>query len=266
MGKVVSIANQKGGVGKTTTAINLSACISALEKKVLVIDIDPQANTTSGLGLNKKEIKENNEPTIYDLLLTDEEDIEDYSPYIRKTKLKYLDVIPSESDLAGAEIELASVFGREMKLKIHIDRLKDIYDYIFIDCPPSLGLLTVNSFVASDSVLIPIQTEYFALEGLADLLNTIKIIQKRLNKKLTIEGILLTMFDSRVKLAKQVANEIKEWFGDKVYNTIIPKNVRLAEAPSHGKPIILYDILSTGAESYMKLAKEFLRRNRDYKK
>jgi chromosome partitioning protein len=252
MAKIISIANQKGGVGKTTTAVNLSACIAAKGKKVLLIDIDPQGNATSGLGVKSKENK-----SIYNVLV-DEVKIEDT---LEATVVKKLDVCPANIDLAGAEVELVSMVSRETRLKDAIESVKDAYDYIFIDCPPSLGLITLNAFTASDSVLVPIQCEYYALEGLGQLINTIKLVQKHLNKSLEIEGVVLTMFDARTNLSTQVATEVEKYFGNKVFQTIIPRNIRLSEAPSHGLPITLYDNDSKGAETYKKLAKELLNLN-----
>ena len=252
MGKVVSIANQKGGVGKTTTAINLSALVAKKGKKVLLIDADPQGNATSGFGLDK-----NSEFSTYDLLINDVE----IANTVKKTGIKNLDICPTNMNLAGAEVELVSVVGREYKLKDKIDKAKDNYDFIFIDCPPSLGLVTLNALAASDSVLIPVQCEYFALEGVGELLKTIDLVKKYYNKSLTIEGALLTMYDSRTKLSNQVVEEVKKYFKDRVFETLIPRNVRLSEAPSYGKPISSYDPFSKGARSYDKLAKEFLKKN-----
>ena len=252
MAKVIAIANQKGGVGKTTTAVNLSACVAEKGKKVLLIDIDPQGNATSGLGVDAKDKK-----SIYNVLIDDIE-IRDT---ICHTMIKKLDVCPANINLAGAEIELVSMVSRETRLKDAVDLIKDEYDYIFIDCPPSLGLITLNSFTASDSVLVPIQCEYYALEGLGQLVNTIKLVQKHLNKDLVIEGVLLTMYDSRTNLSEQVANEVERFFGNKVFQTVIPRNIRLSEAPSHALPINLYDAESKGAETYKKLAKELIKLN-----
>lgn len=248
--KVIAIANQKGGVGKTTTAVNLSSCLAIAEKKTLLIDIDPQANTTSGLGIDKEKIS----LTIYEVLI-EEKPIADA---IIKTEIPFLDLIPSHMRLVGAEVELVNQIARERKLTAALEPVLEQYEYILIDCPPSLGLLTINTLTAADSVLIPIQCEYYALEGLGQLLNTIRLIQKHLNPALKIEGVLLTMYDSRLNLSKQVAEEARRYFSGKVYETIISRNVRLSEAPSFGKPIILYDILSTGAENYLALAKEVL--------
>ncbi len=252
MAKVISIANQKGGVGKTTTAVNLSACIAQKGKRVLLVDIDPQGNATSGLGVEAHEDK-----SIYNVLV---EDL-DISETIQNTMIKKLDVCPANINLAGAEIELVSMVSRETRLKDAIEKIRDEYDYIFIDCPPSLGLITLNSFTASDSVLVPIQCEYYALEGLGQLVNTIKLVQKHLNKELEIEGVVLTMFDSRTNLSTQVAQEVEKYFSNKVFQTVIPRNIRLSEAPSHGLPISLYDPDSKGAETYKKLAKELIKIN-----
>jgi chromosome partitioning protein len=248
--KVICIANQKGGVGKTTTAVNLSASIAVAEKKVLLIDIDPQGNSTSGMGFNKVGSKE----TIYEALLRGT----GMKGTIQKTALPFLDVIPSNTDLIGAEVELIQERDREKKLDHLIKEVEGDYDYIFIDCPPSLGLLTINSLTAAHSVLIPLQCEYYAMEGLSQLLKTIQLIKQALNPKLKIEGILLTMFDGRNNLALQVALELRKHFKDKVFETVIPRNIRLSEAPSHGKPVLLYDIHSKGAESYLNLAREIL--------
>ncbi len=257
MGKIISIANQKGGVGKTTTSINLSTVLAKRNKKTLLIDADPQGNTTSGVGIDQ-EIK----LSIYDVLI-DETEIKEA---IIKTQIKNLDVCPSNIDLAGAEVELVSMMSREQRLKEKLDIIKNEYDYIIIDCPPSLGLITLNAFTASDSVLIPVQCEYYALEGLGQLLNTVNLVKKHLNKNLEIEGALLTMFDSRTNLAKQVVDEVKKYFGDKVYKTVIPRNVKLSEAPSYGMPIILYDARSKGAKCYDKLGKELIKNNEDNNK
>ncbi|MFS8652119.1 MAG: AAA family ATPase [Caldibacillus sp.] len=251
MSKIISIANQKGGVGKTTTAVNLSACLAYIGKRVLLIDIDPQGNATSGVGIEKADV----EHCIYNVLI-DEIDIEQV---ILPTQVENLEVIPATIQLAGAEVELVSLISRELRLKKSLESVKDRYDYILIDCPPSLGLLTLNSLTASDTVVIPVQCEYYALEGLSQLLNTIRLVQKHLNPDLMIEGVLLTMFDARTNLGIQVIEEVKKYFQDKVFRTIIPRNVRLSEAPSHGQPIILYDPRSRGAEVYLELAKEVVR-------
>jgi chromosome partitioning protein len=250
MARVICIANQKGGVGKTTTAVNLSASIAVAEKKVLLIDIDPQGNSTSGVGLSK----ETSNGTIYHALLRGS----GLKEMIQKTALAYLDVIISNTDLIGAEVELIQEKDRERKLDRLIKEVEADYDYIFIDCPPSLGLLTINSLTAAHSVIVPLQCEYYAMEGLGQLLKTIRLIKQSFNPKLEIEGILLTMFDGRNSLSHQVAHEVKRHFKDKVFKTIIPRNVRLSEAPSYGKPVLLYDIHSKGAESYLNLAREIM--------
>lgn len=248
MGKIIAIANQKGGVGKTTTSVNLSACLAHLGKKVLLIDSDPQGNATSGVGINKGDV----EDCIYNILI-DDVPVRDV---ILPTAIENLKVVPATISLAGAEIELVSTISREVRMKQAIRDIKDDYDYVIIDCPPSLGLLTLNALTASDSIIIPVQCEYYALEGLSQLLSTVRLVQKHLNEELYIDGVLLTMFDARTNLGIQVIEEVKKYFQDKVYKTIIPRNVRLSEAPSHGKPIILYDPRSKGAEVYLELAKE----------
>jgi len=248
--KTISISNQKGGVGKTTTAVNVSSCIAVAEYKVLVVDIDPQANTTSGFGIDQKKVRN----SIYEVLINDL----DVNKAIVKTQLDYLDLLPSHVRLVGAEVELVSAITREKILERALANLEKQYDFIFIDCPPSLGLLTLNALTAADSVLIPIQCEYYALEGLSQLLNTVRLVQKHLNTRLEIEGVLLTMFDGRLNLSRQVADDVRKYFGDKVYKSVILRNVRLSEAPSHGKPIILYDAVCSGAENYMSLATEIL--------
>ena len=257
MGKVISVANQKGGVGKTTTTVNLGTLLAKKGKKVLLIDADPQGNATSGLGVDKEV-----ELSTYDILVNDtgiEETLED-------TIIKNLKICPSNINLAGAEVELVSMMSREQRLKEKLDVVKDYFDYILIDCPPSLGLITLNSFTASDSVLIPVQCEYFALEGLGQLINTINLVKKHLNKSIYIEGALLTMYDIRTNLSNQVVKEVKKYFDNKVYKTVIPRNVRLSEAPSYGMPITEYDPKSKGAKSYTKFAKEFLKINEEEKK
>ncbi len=255
MGKVIALFNQKGGVGKTTTNVNLSACIAIKGKKMLIIDIDPQGNTTSGFGIDKNSTEFN----IYDALLGDE----DIRNCIVKTKYENIDIVPSNVQLAGAEIELTELSEREYRFKKMIQGIKDGYDYVFVDCPPSLGLLTINSLTGVDSVIIPIQCEYYALEGVSQLMNTIQLIKRSLNPKLEIQGVVLSMFDGRTNLSIQVVDEVKRYFKGKVYRTIIPRNVRLAEAPSHGMPIIEYDPKSKGAEAYDELAEEFLELEED---
>ena len=254
MGKVIAIANQKGGVGKTTTAVNLSACLGKKGKKTLLIDIDPQGNTTSGLGVDHRNV----ELSVYDALINDV-DIEDT---LVKTEFDNLWVCPANINLAGAELELVAKPEREYILKKAIAKVKDKFDFIFIDCPPSLGLITLNSFAATDSVLVPIQCEYYALEGLSQLTNTIKMVKKALNPALMLEGVLLTMFDARTNLSIQVVDEVKKFFPEKVFKTVIPRNVRLSEAPSFGQPIIEYDKHSRGAECYNQLADEVIKRNK----
>lgn len=252
MAKVIAVANQKGGVGKTTTAINLSSCLAVAEKKTLLIDIDPQANSTSGVGFDKAKV----ESSIYDVLIGRKNMVDIITP----TELSFFNVAPSSISLVGAEVEMVGMMSREKILAHALAPIIDMYDYIIIDCPPSLGLLTVNALTAAHSVLIPIQCEYYALEGLGQLLHTIKLVQGNLNPGLEIEGVLLTMYDRRLNLSRQVADEARRFFDSRVYDTIINRNVRLSEAPSFGKPIILYDILSSGAENYMALTKEVLSR------
>ena len=253
MVRVISLANQKGGVGKTTTTINLGACLAELGQRVLVIDIDPQGNTTSGLGIKKVDVAQD----IYDVIIN-EMPLPDA---ILHTKRPRLDIVPATIQLAGAEIELTSMMARETRLKEAIQTVTDSYDYILVDCPPSLGQLSINAFTASNSIIIPVQSEYYALEGLSQLLNTIRLVQKHFNPDLKIEGVLLTMYDARTNLGNQVVNEVRNYFGDHFYHTIIPRNTRLAEAPSYGLPIIDFDRKSRGATVYLQLAKEVMRNN-----
>ena len=257
MGKVISVANQKGGVGKTTTTINLSTILAKKGKRIMLIDADPQGNATSGVGVDKEV-----ELSFYDVLTNDTEIIDT----LEKTEIRNIVVCPSNINLAGAEVELVSMMSREQRLKEKLDKIKERFDYIFIDCPPSLGLITLNAFTASDSVLIPVQCEYYALEGLGQLLNTINLVKKHLNKDIQIEGALLTMYDMRTNLSNQVVKEVKRYFNNKVYKTVIPRNVRLSEAPSYGMPITEYDPRSKGAKSYEKFAKEFLKINDEERK
>ena len=251
MGKAIAIFNQKGGVGKTTTNINLAACLAIKGKKILIIDIDPQGNTTSGVGISKRDL----DVTTHEILVEDDQHPEDA---VIATGIKNLDIMPASVQLAGAEVELIQLTGRDKRLKKAIDHLKPQYDYIFVDCPPSLGLLTINSLTAVDSVLIPIQCEFYALEGVSQLMSTIDIVKKNTNPDLEIQGVILSMFDGRTNLSIQVVEEVKKYFREKVYTTVIPRNVRLAEAPSHGMPVIQYDPKSAGAIACMEFADEFL--------
>lgn len=250
MAKIIAVANQKGGVGKTTTAVNLSACLAYLGKRVLLVDNDPQGNSSSGLGIDKGHV----DKSIYDVLINEVE----LKTVIRKTMMENLFICPSNIQLAGAEVELVNQIMRESRLKAALNEVRDEFDYILVDCPPSLGLLTLNSLTAADTILVPIQCEYYALEGLSQLMNTVKLVRKHLNPALEVEGVVLTMFDSRTNLSLEVVESVRSYFNDKVYGTLIPRNVRLSEAPSHGLPIIIYDKTSKGAESYVGLAKEVI--------
>jgi chromosome partitioning protein len=252
LGKIIVIANQKGGVGKTTTAVNLSASVAVAEHRTLLVDADPQSNATSGVGVDPPP-----EKTTYEVLI----DGLDAGEAVVPTQMPYLSLLPSHINLVGAEIEMVEIPDREKMLRNALISVRENYQYIFIDCPPSLGLLTVNALAAADSVLIPVQCEYYALEGLGQLLNTINLVKKSLNEQLDLEGVLLTMYDSRLRLSNQIVDEVRKYFGEKVYATLISRNVRLSEAPSFGKPIILYDAVSSGARNYMQLAQEFLKRN-----
>jgi chromosome partitioning protein len=251
--KIIALSNQKGGVGKTTSAVNIASFLAITETPVLIIDMDPQANASTALGIQKNEVSQ----SIYEVIINNI----NIKKCIQKTEIDYLDIVPSSSQLAGAEIELVSMFTRESVLKESLREVMGKYKYIIIDCAPSLGLLTINVLTASHSIIIPVQCEYYALEGLSQLLNTIRKIQNNLNTKLEIEGILVTMYDSRLNLSQQVLQEVKEYFGEKVYKTLINRNVRLGEAPSYGKPIVLYDAASTGSQNYMNLVSEILNQN-----
>ena len=254
MGKIITLANQKGGVGKTTTTINLGASLAALDKKVLIVDADPQANASSGLGIDVRKLTK----SIYECIIENAEPGEAVLP----TEVPNLSIIPSHIDLVGAEIEMLSFQNREKVLKELLNKVKDQYDYLLIDCSPSLGLITVNALTAADSVIIPVQCEYFALEGISKLLNTIKIIKSKLNPELEIEGFLLTMYDSRLRLANQIYEEVKKHFGEMVFNTVIQRNIKLSEAPSYGQPVLLYDADSKGSLNHIQLAKELIAKNK----
>ncbi|MGX7132084.1 MULTISPECIES: ParA family protein [Enterococcus] len=254
MGRIISVANQKGGVGKTTTTVNLGACLAYAGKKILLVDIDAQGNATSGVGIRKPDVVKD----VYDVLVNEEPIKHAILPSSREN----LDIVPATIQLAGAEIELTSMMARESRLKTALEEVRDEYDFVFIDCPPSLGHLTINAFTASDSILIPVQCEYYALEGLSQLLNTVRLVQKHFNPTLKIEGVLLTMYDARTNLGAEVVEEVRRYFQEKVYDTIIPRNVRLSEAPSHGLSIVDYDLRSKGAEVYQALAKEVLAREK----
>ena len=255
MARVIAIANQKGGVGKTTTAVNLAASLAAAEQRTLLVDGDPQGNATSGIGVDRERIG----ATVYDLLIGESPAAD---ATIRNVHFKHLDVLPATPDLAGAEVELVDRPDRDRRMRGAIAQVRGEYDYVLIDCPPSLGLITLNMLAAADALLIPLQCEYYALEGLSQLLNTVHLIQRNVNPELAIDGVLLTMYDTRLNLSRQVASEAREYFGGQVFETVVPRNVRLAEAPSFGKPIILYDVASVGAQAYISVAKELLSRRR----
>ncbi len=255
MGKTISIVNQKGGVGKTTTAVNLAACVGYMGKKVLIVDIDPQGNATSGFGINKKNVQK----STYDMIVSGL----DASQVVQKTEFRNVDILPANMNLAGAELELIDIENREMRLKNCLAIVKSQYDFIFLDCPPALGLITLNALSCSDSLLVPIQCEYYALEGLSQLMNTVRQVKRLYNPLLELEGVLLTMFDGRLNLTQQVVGEVKRFFPNKVYSTVIPRNVRLSEAPSFGQPVLYFDRGSRGSTSYYALAEEFLKHNKN---
>lgn len=255
MAKIISFSNQKGGVGKTSTCVNMAAAIALRGKKVLLIDIDPQGNATTGLGFSKSEL----ENSVYSVLIEDKP----ISEALQKTEIKGLDLLPSSIDLAGAEVELVYQKNRENKLNYALRQISTVYDYVMIDCPPSLGLLTINALASSDSVIIPIQSEYFAMEGLSQLMNSIKLVNQHLNPNLKIEGVVITMYDGRALISKQISAEIHKYFGKRMFNTVIPRNIRVSEAPSHGVPVMLHDPRSSGAKAYVALADEFLSRQKN---
>lgn len=253
MGKTIAIVNQKGGVGKTTTAVNLAAAVGAKGKKVLLVDIDPQGNATSGMGIEKRQLQS----SAYDILINDSK----ASDVIKTSKFKNVDILPANMNLAGAELELVEIKNRETKLKLSLAHIKEQYDYIFMDCPPSLGLITLNALCAADTIMVPIQCEYYALEGLSQLMATVRQVKRLYNSHIELEGVILTMYDGRLNLTQQVVEEVKKFFPNKVFKTVVPRNVRLSEAPSFGQPVMYYDRLSKGSSAYEELAKEFIEQN-----